>query len=140
MCSSARLLFTRCTCGVKAEWQGGKHARSTLEVNFRTHPQSCAGVWPGQLHRKLAILSVRQAGELFQLLQRMRLDVHVTNELHELFVKPGVLVQLIQATHTALPFEGAGAFDHTQPKKSSTVVVYQEHREIRELDKLSMFP
>ena len=46
------------------------------------------------VHRRLAILLVHQADTFFQLLQHVRLEVPVLTELHERFVKPGVLLQL----------------------------------------------
>ena len=46
----------------------------------------------GDVHRRLAILSVHQAGELIQLLQHVTLEVSVHTELYERFVKPGVLL------------------------------------------------
>ena len=59
-------------------------------------------------HRKLAILSVHQGGELF-LLQHVRLDVSVLTELLERFEKHVILLQFFQGTHLPFPFEDIGA-------------------------------
>ena len=53
------------------------------------------------IHRRLAIMSLHQEGELFQLLQH----VSFPTELHESFQKPGVLLQLFQGTHLTIPSE-----------------------------------
>ena len=41
------------------------------------------------VYQKFAALSVHQAGELFQLLQHVKLEVTFLAELHERFVTPG---------------------------------------------------
>ena len=46
------------------------------------------------VHRRLAVLYVHQASELFQLHQYVRLDFPFLTELHEHFMKPGVLLGL----------------------------------------------
>ena len=51
------------------------------------------------VHRRLAVLSVHQAAELFQLLQHVKLEVPFLTELHERFMKPVVLLQLFQGPH-----------------------------------------
>ena len=48
------------------------------------------------VHRRLAVLSVHQAGELFQLLQHVILEVPSLTELPERYMK---LLQLCQGAH-----------------------------------------
>ena len=50
------------------------------------------------VQRRLALLSVHQAGELIQLLQDVRLAIPFLTDLHET-IKPGVLLQLFQGPH-----------------------------------------
>ena len=95
--------FTRWTCGFSVA------GRKTSQVDLRfgcqclvlTHHFAQEFGTDG-VYRRLVIMSVHQAGELFQLL-----EVH--KELDEYFVKPGVLLHLFRGTHIALPFEDTGA-------------------------------
>ena len=57
------------------------------------------GIGMEAVHRRLAVLSVHQAGELFQLVQDVRLEVPFLTELRERFMKRGVLRQLFQGSH-----------------------------------------
>ena len=51
------------------------------------------------VNRRLAVLSVHQAGELFHLLQDVMLEVPHLTELPERFMKHGVLLQLFHGPH-----------------------------------------
>ena len=67
-------------------------------------------------HRRLTVLSVHLAGELFQLFQDVRLEVPFLTELHEHFMKPGVLLQLFQGPTFPSPslchiFDNAGSLE-----------------------------
>ena len=101
------------------------------------------------VHRRLAVLSVHHAGELFQLLQHMTLQVLFLTELSERFIKVHlklsqafikVHLKLFQASRFStflLPFEGTGAVFSTKyihPTKRRTVVLSRGYCEIREVD------
>ena len=45
------------------------------------------------VHRRLSVLSIHQAGELFQLLQDVRLDIPFITELQNFFMTSGFLLQ-----------------------------------------------
>ena len=97
--------FARWTCGARAEWQGGKWAKSTLffEVSFSSSPTILRRSWARATSTENSRFSVHQAGDLFQLLQHVTLEVPVVTELHERIVKPGVLLQLFSGPTFLFP-------------------------------------
>ena len=89
------------------------------------------------VHRRLAVLSVHQAGELFQLHQHLIFEVPFLTELPERFIKPGELLLLVQGPNLPLPFEGTGTVFSTEyihPTKRRTVVFSKGYCEIRKVD------
>ena len=94
-------------CGFKAEWQGGRRARSTLRLGSEflvlAHHLSAQQLGTDNVYRRLSTLSVHQACELFQLRQHLRLDIPVIANLPEGSVKPWVLLYLYQGPHLPLP-------------------------------------
>jgi len=60
----------------------------------------------GDVHRSFAILSLRQAGKLFQLFLDVRFEVPFLTKFHERVMKPWILLQLFQGTHHSLLVEG----------------------------------
>ena len=133
MDSSARLYkatrwFISWRCGFKAE-TGRKASQDDLrfESEFLVLTHDLAQEFGTEaVHRRLAILSVHQAGELFQLLQHVKRDsIPFLTELPERFIKLDFLLQLFQGPHLPLTLQGTGAVFSTEyihHQKSSTVV------------------
>ena len=84
-------------------WVAGRKA-SQVDLRFGSEflvliHDLAQGFGTEAVHRRLAVLSVHQAGELIQLLQDVRLEIPFLTELQKQFMKPGVLLQLFQGPH-----------------------------------------
>ena len=115
-------------------WRQSRVAgRKANQVDLRFGSEFLAHDFGTQaIHRRLAVLSVHQARELFQLLHHVILEILFLTELPERFTKPGVFLHLFQR-----PFEGTGAVsstDYVYPKKRRTVVFSKGYCEIRYVD------
>ena len=84
------------------------------------------------VHRRLTVLTVHQAVELFQLLQHVRLEDLVFTAVHVLFMKPAS-----SGAPLPHPFEATGAVFSTEyihHKNRRTVIFSNGYCEIREVE------
>ena len=138
--------FNRWRCGFKAEWQGGSRTRSILDlgVSFSFSPTN--------LRRGLARRPSIEDSRCFPYIVQMNSSncfsprytrFHSSPSCRNALWNLGWFSRFFNGPTFPIPFEGTGAVfsnEYIHPKKRRTVVFCKGYCELREVNKLSIFP